>query len=134
LERWPGAAYSRNASPASSIPFLFFSCLCARPFAGAIWSCCGAADDALVPAEKGFVRGYNTPGLTGWVLEPLGATGDAGDATAKAIGCRMHYIVHSDIRGWIPKAVVNAAMSSNFVTFYETLDAFLQQQRAAGKI
>jgi hypothetical protein len=33
----------------------------------------------------------------------------------------MHYIIHTDVKGWLPHAVVNAAMASNYTTFFDTL-------------
>lgn len=52
--------------------------------------------------------------VAGWFLE----------AVQRADGVtftRMHYIIHSDIKGWVPHAVVNAAMVKNFETFFTAL-------------
>ncbi len=42
----------------------------------------------------------------------------------------MHYVAQSDVRGWLPLAVVNAAMASNFRAFFQGLTARLRDASA----
>ena len=61
-------------------------------------------EDARFPEQKGFVRGWNSPG-SGWVLEPLPQGGSG------ALHTRVHYLIHTDLKGWIPCALINASLA-----------------------
>lgn len=72
-------------------------------------------DDPRFPPRPGFLRGYNSPG-SGWVFEP--AAGAGGRAAT-----RVSYLIHSDLRGWLPSLVVNAALTGAFEAFFADLGA-----------
>ena len=58
--------------------------------------------DARFPERSGVVRGWNSPG-GGWIVEPL-------QIDNRGLHTRLSYVVHSDIKGWIPSAVINHAL------------------------
>lgn len=84
-----------------------------------------SAGHPAYPEASGFVRGFNFPGC-GWVIEPLQGPTDtsAGAAPVPANSngwTRIHYIVQSDLKGWLPSAVVNASMVGMFESFFAAL-------------
>lgn len=90
---------------------------------GGCWSMCGGieAEDARFAAGGGAVRGHNTAGLTGWALEPVSG------------GTKVYYVIHSDVKGWLPKAVVNNAVASSFVNFFADIRAHLDKKLGTNK-
>ena len=68
------------------------------------------ADAAYPEGLLGTVRGFNSPG-SGWVFEAL----PGGSST------RVHYLIHVDLRGWIPSALVNSSLAKNYVDFFTDL-------------
>jgi hypothetical protein len=60
-------------------------------------------EDAQFPPQPGFVRGWNSPG-SGWVLEPVAQP-------SGAVHTKVHYLIHTDLKGWIPSALVNASLA-----------------------
>ena len=70
----------------------------------------GVEGDARFPAGLGgAVRGFNSPG-SGWVFEALPGG-----------GTRVHYLIHVELRGWLPSALVNAGIARSYVDFFEDL-------------
>jgi len=63
------------------------------------------------PVQSGFVRGWNSSG-GGWYYEPRI------NPNGKLIGCRIHYVIHTDLKGWLPTMIVNNAIAGSYVTFY----------------
>jgi hypothetical protein len=89
-----------------------------------------------MPPDRGAVRGLNSDGF-GWYLQCVeGADAAVGTSGAEphnpAGATRVHYVIHSDLRGWLPHAAVNAAMVSTFVNFAAGLRAYLRRQNEAG--
>lgn len=85
------------------------------PLDGGVFVNTGASVvDGRFPEQRGVVRGVNSPG-GGWLLAPCGD----GSST------RVTYVIHSDIRGWLPAAVVNAALVSTYVSFFRELRGHL---------
>jgi hypothetical protein len=76
-------------------------------------------DAARCPERKGVVRGWNTPG-GGWVFEPVRVPATS-DGTGARVHTRVVYVIHSDLRGWMPSSVVNAALTSTYVAFFTDL-------------
>jgi hypothetical protein len=60
-------------------------------------------EDARYPPAAGFVRGWNSPG-SGWVLEPVPQPGGA-------VHTRVHYLIHTDLKGWIPTMLINSSLA-----------------------
>ena len=91
---------------------------------------------ASFPESSSFVRGANFG--SGWVVELLAGPSDA-SATAAPLPrgathggwTRVTYIVQSDLKGWLPAAVVNASMVNMFVTFFDNLIAHMAAAAAA---
>lgn len=81
-----------------------------------------AAEAAFPGKSSGSVRGKNSPGC-GWLLEPI----FEGEGEArKVVGTVLHYIIHSDIKGWVPAMVINRALSSNYESFFGALEKHMQ--------
>ena len=55
------------------------------------------------PETGDFVRGWNSPG-SGWLFEPI--LGEGGQCVAT----RVHYLIHVDLKGWIPTTLVNSSL------------------------
>jgi len=68
----------------------------------------GSVTDARLPEQRGVVRGWNSGG-GGWTFEPVEA--DAGL-------CTVTYVIHSDLKGWLPSLIINNAIVGNYVTFF----------------
>lgn len=68
----------------------------------------GIDADARFPPNAAFVRGIN--GVCGWVFEPTGVD-----------SCRVHYVIVTNLKGWLPAVVVNANLAGAFVTFFTDL-------------
>ena len=64
----------------------------------------GVVDADRFPEASGFVRGWNTS--SGWVFEKT------------ETGTRIHYVIHSDLKGWMLSVVVNNALTGSYVTFF----------------
>lgn len=77
-------------------------------------------DAARCPERKGTVRGWNTPG-GGWVFEPVRVPAAADGIGGERVHTRVIYVIHSDLRGWMPSGVVNSALTSTYVAFFTDL-------------
>jgi len=71
-------------------------------------------DDAHFPQRAGFVRGWNSAG-GGWLFEPLRA------ADGRSVHTRIHYVIQTDLRGWLPTLIVNNALTGSYITFFKDL-------------
>ena len=76
----------------------------------------GSVVDARLPEQRGIVRGWNSAG-GGWTFVPIAPA--AGAAAPRRVETRVTYVIHSDLKGWLPALVVNSAITSNYVTFFE---------------
>lgn len=83
-----------------------------------------AATELGYPVRPSFVRGFNSPGC-GWYFEAVPATGADGSSTTH---CRVHYVIHCDLKGWLPHAVVNNALTGSFVSFFTDLVRHIESQ------
>jgi len=63
----------------------------------------GIPSHPLFPEKSGVVRGWNSPG-SGWLFEPVVVEGGE-------VHTRVHYLIHVDLKGWIPTALVNSSLS-----------------------
>jgi hypothetical protein len=77
------------------------------------------------PIQSGFVRGWNTSG-GGWYYEPMEKDG-------KIIGCRVHYVIQTDLKGWLPTMIVNGAIAGSYVTFFTDFLKHLKVTYPSGK-
>lgn len=75
-----------------------------------------------VPEKKGFVRGNTL--ISGFLMEKL-STKELKEryniCESQCEWSRMKYIVQSDIKGWIPKSVLNAAFASSICEYVNNL-------------
>lgn len=69
--------------------------------------------DGRFPEQKGVVRGWNSAG-GGWHFAPT--PGQDG-----SVHCTVTYVIHSDLKGYLPAFVINSALTGNFVTFFTGL-------------
>ena len=67
----------------------------------------GIPSHPLFPEKSGVVRGWNSPG-SGWLFEPVVVEGGE-------VHTRVHYLIHVDLKGWIPTALVNSSLSVSAV-------------------
>jgi hypothetical protein len=78
-----------------------------------------------------FVRGFNHPGC-GWVLQPLSGPSDASSTAAVPSNSdgwtRVYYVVQSELKGWLPTAVVNSSMVGMFTTFFTNFLAHMAKK------
>jgi hypothetical protein len=130
----PGAAGPTPASPRLSYAFVLRSAtkavgpISARDFVdvtavvdiggGSFASGGAGAVDARFPEQSGFVRGWNSSG-GGWLFEAVPPPG--GPADAPKTWTRIHYVIHCDLKGWLPSMAVNGALTGSYVTFYTDL-------------
>jgi len=70
----------------------------------------------VFPVASGVVRG-RTSGACGWYIEQDRdpATGECNDS------CTVSYVVHSDIKGWLPSMLINSTIGGTFAAFFEGL-------------
>lgn len=73
---------------------------------------CSTVDDRR-PSTSKFVRGEVLPGCA-WYCEPA-------PQADGSVWCTLYYIVLTDIKGWVPAALVNAGISENFQSYFKGL-------------
>ncbi len=80
----------------------------------------GLLADARYPEAPGLIRGLNHGG-TGFVIEarPGGAS-------------RVHYVIQTDLKGWLPMSVINFNIVRSFVDFFGDLLAELEASADIG--
>lgn len=49
-------------------------------------------------------------------------------------GVRLYYVLLSDIKGWIPTAIVNSAVTTSIGDYYKNLRALLGKDATAGTV
>ena len=103
---------TKAVGPISSRDFVDAVAIVNLPGGGIANGGSGIDDTASFPERKGIVRGYNSPG-GGWLFEPV--------LLDEKVHTRMIYIIHCNLKGWLPSAVVNGALTGNYVTFYKDL-------------
>lgn len=84
----------------------------------------GSVTDPRLPEQRGVVRGWNSGG-GGWTFEPVEEAGGA-DAGPR---CRVTYVIHSDLKGWLPALIINSAITGNYVTFFSGALAAMREAR-----
>ena len=120
---------TKRVGPVSAREFIDVTAICDDGFpgvpAGSVMSAgAGVPDadaDARFPAAHGYVRGANSPGC-GWLFERTPA------------GTRVHYVIHSDLKGWFVPMVINAVLTGSFVTFFGDVRRRLVALRDAGSV
>lgn len=99
---------------------------------GDIYSSCGAAPDGTAggrfPEVKKVIRGHDHSGC-GWWLTAVEVPGEGPDAAPK-VCTRVTYVIHSDIKGWIPSSVIHAAIDKTYTSFFSCLEEFLKTEEA----
>ena len=89
----------------------------------------GVESDARFPegagSGSGAVRGVN--GSSGWVFEPL-----LGEDGVTVRGTRIHYVILTHLRGWLPALVVNSGVAGSYKTFFRDLGKRLEQMAKEG--
>jgi len=70
----------------------------------------------IYPVVPGVVRG-TTSGGCGWYIKQDrdAGTGEYTDA------CTVSYVIHSDIKGWLPSMLINSAIGGTFAEFFEAV-------------
>jgi hypothetical protein len=94
---------TRPVGPISAREFLDVTGICNDEFPGVpkgsvVSGGAGVVDAARYPEAAGFVRGWNSPGC-GWLFEKTDE------------GTRVHYVIHSDLKGWMLAMIVNNALT-----------------------
>lgn len=84
----------------------------------------GIERDPRFPETPGIVRGFNTP--SGWVFEPV-------PQADGSVHTRVHYHIHSDLKGWLPAALVNSSIAGSLVNFFNDLTASMRAGGAQKK-
>ena len=100
---------TKPVGPISAREFLDVTAICDERFPGVskgsvVSGGTGVVDADRFPEASGFVRGWNT--ASGWVFEKT------------ETGTRIHYVIHSDLKGWMLSVVVNNALTGSYVTFF----------------
>jgi len=69
-------------------------------------------------ADSKCVLGSNFPGC-GWRLMPCDENGASypGSGADSAPCCRIQYVIHTELSGWLPSMAVNAGMTSTLASF-----------------
>ena len=79
-------------------------------------------------ANPKCVLGMNFPGC-GWRLTPCAHDGSAvglgSSEESEAPSCRIQYVIHTELSGWLPAMAVNAGMTSTLVAFIKASLAHL---------
>jgi len=70
----------------------------------------------VYPVVSGVVRGI-TSGGCGWYIEQDRdpRTGEYTDA------CAVSYVIHSDIKGWLPTVLINSTVGGTFADFFQAV-------------
>jgi len=63
---------------------------------------------------------------------PLAGTVWHVEPSPTGTGVRLYYGIHSDLKGWIPTAVVNAAVTTTLGDYYKNLRTALGKDPALG--
>jgi len=109
----------------------------AQDFAPGSWisGCHGLSEHPNFQASPAFVRGFNHAG-SGWILEPLAGPSQPEESpqtlppgqrhprhggASEMQWTRVSYVVQSELRGWLPPAVVNSSMVGMYSTFFSDL-------------
>ncbi len=95
--------------------------------------CLGSLSFFMPPPPNRYAPPTISAGWVFYVPTAGAATSSNAAASAASKGTMMHYVVHSDIGGWIPTFVVNSAMTNNMVSFFEALEKRLRAQVVAPK-
>ena len=74
----------------------------------------------LFPELSGIVRGL-TSGGSGWYMP------QDRDPVSKELldSCTLYYVIHSDIKGWLPTVLINNTVGGTFAQFFEKLKEVL---------
>lgn len=89
----------------------------------------GIEEHPLFPQRRGVQRALNLCGV-GWHLLPIPPP-EGRAAAADSSWTRVSYIIHTDLRGWLPQFVINAAMGSTYAGFFEGVLKDLAAQATA---
>lgn len=90
---------------------------------GTVWSYGQSVLAGDVPSGA-CVRGVNYPG-SGWRVKPI-------KSESGALQCECSYVVLSDLKGWLPSAVVRMAMSGQFADFFRLAKAHIAKRLEGG--
>ena len=74
------------------------------------------------------MRGYNYPG-SGWMMTPIYTdSADNGCSGSEPVGCKVTYIIQTDLKGWFLPIIVNQAIGGSYCTFFEDLKNAMSKQ------
>tara|TARA_Y100000780_G_C13625017_1_gene394140 strand:- start:227 stop:916 length:690 start_codon:yes stop_codon:yes gene_type:complete len=90
---------------------------------GTVWSY-GQSVQAEDVQSGDCVRGVNYPG-SGWRVRPIKSGSDSFE-------CECSYVVLSDLKGWLPSAIVRMAMSGQFADFFRLARAHIEKRLEGG--
>jgi DNA-directed RNA polymerase subunit N (RpoN/RPB10) len=101
----------------------FVSVQCKRLLAdGTLASVAFAVEDARAPATADYVRAEVWPG-SAWRVEPVRSEDGQ-------LHSRLYYIMFSDVKGWLPHAAINSAMTATIKEYYTLLRGLAYTQTA----
>jgi len=108
---------TKPVGPISAREFLDVTAICDEKFPGVpkgsvVSGGTGVVDAGRFPEASGYVRGWNT--ASGWVFEKT------------ETGTTIHYVIHSDLKGWMLSVVVNNALTGSYVTFFSDVQKRLE--------
>jgi hypothetical protein len=113
---------TKSVGPVSARDFVDITAIVALEGGSYASGGCGYVDEKRYPARSGFVRGSNSPG-GGWYFESVGE----GSGTR----CRISYVIHSDLKGWMPSVIINNAITGSYVSFYGDMLKYIRENPAA---
>jgi len=85
----------------------------------------GQSENKYFPPKSGVVRGLNSVGC-GMYMERIPLDENQKEKSQQEWGTRVRYVIHSNLKGWLPAMAVNKTMTSVYVTFFEDLTRKLQ--------
>ena len=80
------------------------------------------------PAVSGAVRGVNHPGC-GWRFTPVWPDGQSGDPD-EAPSTALTYVIHTDLKGWLPAWAINSSMTSTFHQLVTSATSYMGESKA----
>ncbi len=72
------------------------------------------------PVQSGVVRGWN--GLGGYLVEPVKGR------ESESI-CLVHWVINADLKGWLPRSLIDGAMCTAMTDWCNNLRAYLRDKK-----
>lgn len=74
---------------------------------------------AHIPPRRNFTRGEN--GVSCWAMEPLEGEED--------LRCQFTWLLNTNLKGWLPKRVINVSLSNVLIEFMQSLRNRVRQMK-----